>query len=181
MPAPATGTVLETDRLVLRELAESDLDDLAAILGDPETMRFYPAPFSREESRRWIERNLRRYREHGFGLWALVLKDSGEFVGDCGLTLQDVDGVEELEVGYHVKKSLWRRGLATEAATACRDHAFEVVGVDKLIALVRAENEPSAGVARKLGMTVEKETMRVGMRHLVFALSREEWVARRAA
>jgi RimJ/RimL family protein N-acetyltransferase len=160
----------ETERLRLRELTLDDLDDLHRILGDAETMRFYPEPKTREGTRAWIEWCRRSYQEHGFGLWALILKESGELVGDCGLTLQDVDGEKLIEVGYHVRKSHWRRGLAAEAAVACRDHAFDVVGVDRLIALVRVENEPSAGVARKLGMTVWKQTMRLGMRHHVFSM-----------
>lgn len=164
--------ILETERLLLREMAPDDLAELSEILGDPETMRFYPRPFSRDEAAGWIEWCRRSYRDHGFGLWALILKDSGEFVGDCGLTVQDVDGEKLVEVGYHVKKSHWRQGLATEAALACRDHAFDVVGVDRLIALVRVENEPSAGVARKLGMTVWKHTQRAGFDHLVFSIDR---------
>src|SRR6266540_830340 len=164
--------VLETPRLILRELEPDDLQPLHQILGDPETMRFYPHPFSRRETAAWIERNQERYAAHGFGLWALHLKETGALVGDCGLTYQDVDGVSELEVGYHVRRSLWRQGLATEAALACRDHAFGPVGASKLIALVRVENIPSAGVARNLGMTVEGETMRAGFRHHVFATHR---------
>jgi RimJ/RimL family protein N-acetyltransferase len=163
--------VLETPRLFLRELAPQDVDGLFEILGDPETMRYYPHPYSREEVARWIERNRERYASHGFGLWALILREKGEFVGDCGLTYQHVDGVDELEVGYHVNKELWRRGLATEAARACRDHAFDALGFDRLIALVRAENEPSSAVATKLGMHVEKETMRGELRHFVFAMT----------
>jgi len=164
--------VLETERLLLREMAPDDLGELSEILGDSETMRFYPHPFNRDEAAGWIEWCRRSYRDHGYGLWALILKDTGEFVGDCGLTLQDVDGEKLVEVGYHVKKIHWRKGLATEAALACRDYAFAVVGVDRLIALVRVENAPSAGVARKLGMTVWKPTTRAGVRHLVFSVTR---------
>jgi RimJ/RimL family protein N-acetyltransferase len=166
--------VLETERLWLREMAQEDLDAFSEILGDPETMRFYPHPYSREETSEAIERALRSYREDGFGKWALVLKDTGEFVGYCGLTLQDVDGEKLVEVGYVVKKTHWRRGLASEAALACRDYTFDVVGVDRLIALVRLENEPSAGVARKLGMTVWKHTSRGGLRHHVFSMGSED-------
>lgn len=161
---------LESKRLLLRELTLSDVDDLFAILGDEETMRFYPASKTREQTIGWIEWNLRSYEQYGFGLWGLVLKETGEFVGDCGLTMQEVDGEWFVEVGYHVKKTHWRHGLATEAAMACRDHAFDVLGLCRLIALVRVENVPSAGVARKLGMDVWKETMRSGLRHFVYAM-----------
>lgn len=162
--------VLYVKRLLLRELTTDDIDDLYAILGDPETMRFYPEPKTRQGTADWIAWCRRSYERHGFGLWAMILEENGEFAGDCGLTVQNVDGEDLVEVGYHVKRSLWRQGLATEAAAACRDYAFDACGLDRLIALVRVENEPSAGVARNLGMTVWKETMRAGYRHLVFSV-----------
>jgi RimJ/RimL family protein N-acetyltransferase len=164
--------ILQTDRLNLRELVPKDLDALHQILGDPETMRFYPHPFSHEETAAWIERNRDRYDEYGFGLWAMELVETGALVGDCGLTMQRVDGALDVEVGYHVNRAFWRRGLATEAAIACRDHAFGVLGLDRLIAIVLPENLPSQAVARKLGMEVEKEADHAGLRHLIFSMRR---------
>ncbi len=133
-------------------------------------MRFYPHPFSREEVAAWIERARRSYADHGFGLWGMVLREEGALVGDCGLTLQHVDGEDLVEVGYHVTRARQRAGLATEAAAACRDHAFGVLGAERLIALIRPENAPSRRVAEKIGMTVWRETVRLGMRHLVYAV-----------
>jgi RimJ/RimL family protein N-acetyltransferase len=167
--------VLETERLRLRELTLDDVDDLHEALGDPHSMRFYPHPFTRDEVVGWVEWARRSYVEHGHGLWGVVLKESGELVGDCGLVVQNLDGDRMVEVGYHVKPSHQRRGLATEAAMVCRDHAFEAVGVDRLIALVRVENAPSAGVARNVGMTVWRETIRSGLRHHVFSITRQTW------
>jgi ribosomal-protein-alanine N-acetyltransferase len=172
-PRPET-TVLETERLFLREFDPSDLEDLFEILGDGETMRFYPQPKSREGTAAWIEWCRGSYREHGFGLWGSVLKETGKLVGDCGLTLQAVDDERFVEVGYHLNKGFWHRGLATEAAVAVRDHAFETVGVDRLIALIRPENEPSRGVAERLGMTVWRHTERAGLAHLVYAMTRQD-------
>lgn len=166
------GFRLETDRLVLRPYVMEDLDAIAAILGDPETMRYYPAPFSREKSRAWIESNLARYRDDGHGLWAMELRDTGELVGNCGLVVQDVEGVDEVEVGWHVKRSLWRRGVATEAARVCCGYGFEELGLERIVSLIRPENERSRGVAEKLGMTVEREIDRSGMRHYVYVLER---------
>lgn len=113
------GTVqtLDTDRLALREMTDADLDDIAALLGDEQVMRYYPRPKTRDEAARWISWNRRLYAEHGFGLWAIRLIDSGEFVGECGLTIQVVDGVEEVEVGLS-------RGCRTDRAAtgeACAD------------------------------------------------------------
>ncbi len=167
-----TGFRLETERLLLRPYEMDDLDDIAAILGDAETMRYYPAPFSRAKSREWIESNLARYRDDGHGLWAMELTDTGEFVGNCGLVVQDVEGTDEVEVGWHVKRSHWRRGLATEAARACCRYGFEELGLERIVSLIRPENDRSRGVAEKLGMTISKEIDRSGMRHYVYLLER---------
>lgn len=128
-----------------------DLDNLAALLGDPEVMRYYPTPKTREQAQAWIDWNLRNYAEHGFGLWAIETH-GGEFVGDCGLTWQDVSGTRDIEVGYHVRTAWQGKGLATEAAAACRDAAREA-GVNRLTANVRSDNLPSQRVARKIGLS----------------------------
>ena len=166
--------ILETPRLVLREFSADDADALTLILSDAETMRFYPAPLDRAGVEEWIARNRRRYADHGHGLWALTLKLSGELIGDCGLTVQHVDGVDEVEIGYHVRRDLWGHGLATEAARACRDYGFARLAVERLISLIRPENEPSRRVAEKNGMRVWKEITWHGLQHLVYAISREE-------
>jgi ribosomal-protein-alanine N-acetyltransferase len=166
--------VLETSRVRLRPFRLDDLEGLTAILGDAATMRFYPHPFSRGECRRWIEWNVGSYALHGFGLWAMVLKETGELVGDCGLTVQEVDGEDMVEVGWHVQRILWGRGLATEAGAACRDHAFDTVGLDRIVSLIRPANVASCRVAEKLGMTVWREVERAGWLHHVYALTRSD-------
>jgi ribosomal-protein-alanine N-acetyltransferase len=158
--------------LLLREMVPDDVEDLHAVLGDPETMRFYPHPLSLQETAQWIERSRWRYRTQGHGLWALILKENGELVGDCGLTVQRVEDADEVEVGYHVKRAYWRQGLATEGALACRDHAFQSLGVARLICIIRPENVPSQGVARNIGMQPEKEVVWAGLPHLIFATGR---------
>ena len=167
--------VLETPRLSLRELVPEDLTALHAVLGDPESMRYYPHPFSIEETRTWIDRNRQRYREDGFGLWGLVLKETGDLVGDTGLTIQTVDGEDLVEVGWHVHRGMQRHGLATEAGRASVEHGFAVLGLDRIISLIRPENVPSWRVAEKLGMSLWKETDRAHYRHRVYLLTREEW------
>ena len=123
----------------------------------------------------WIDRNRQRYREDGFGLWGLVLKETGDLVGDTGLTIQTVDGEDLVEVGWHVHRGMQRRGLATEAGRASVDHGFGALGLDRIISLIRPENVPSWRVAEKLGMTVWKETDRAHYRHRVYLLAREDW------
>ena len=116
--------LIETERLMLREYTPDDFDALYEILSDPETMQHYPAPFDTARTRGWITWNCSNYRRYGFGLWAVVLKQTGEFIGDCGMTLQNIDGEMLPEIGYHIHKRHWRKGFAAEAARAVRDWAF---------------------------------------------------------
>lgn len=146
MPVPSP-----TARLRFREMTPADLDAMAGLLGDPRVMRFYPAPKTRREALAWIEWNERGYARDGHGLW-LVETSGGDFVGDCGLTWQAVNGRPRLEAGYHVRPELQGRGLATEAAAACRDHARDVLGAPELIAITHPENTASQRVAAKIGM-----------------------------
>jgi RimJ/RimL family protein N-acetyltransferase len=148
-------------------MTDADLDDMAALLGDPEVMRHYPAPKRRDEAQAWIDWNRRLYRERGFGLWVVVLRATGEFVGDCGLTPQRVDGVEEVEVGYHIRPELQGNGYATEAAAACRDFARDTLGVHHLIAIIAPANVPSLRVATKIGLTRERRMVVSGLPRLV--------------
>lgn len=161
---------LETERLILRELATPDLDELHVALGDPVSMQYYPAPFSRDKTREWIEQNLTRYEQDGFGLWAIESRQTGELLGDCGPVARTVDGADEVEVGWHVRRSHQRQGIATEAARECCRYAFEEIGHTRLISLIRPENVPSRGVAEKLGMAVEKEIEYAGLPHYVYVL-----------
>jgi RimJ/RimL family protein N-acetyltransferase len=164
--------MLETPRLRLRPLTINDTDALFGIWGDAETMKFYPAPYLREEVVALIEKQLQRYAAHGTGLWALELKETGAVIGDAGLLVQDVDGQAELEIAYHLRRDRWGNGFATEAALACRDFAFSELGKTRLISLVRPENVPSQRVAERVGMTVERETVRASLRHLVYVIER---------
>jgi [ribosomal protein S5]-alanine N-acetyltransferase len=170
--------ILETSRLLLREFGRDDANALALVISDPETMRFYPAPLDRAGVERWIERNLQRYAQYGHGLWGMVLKSTGELVGDCGLTFQKVEGVDELEIGYHVRRDLWQQGLATEAARACRDYGFGRLSAERIVSLIRPENIPSRRVAEKNGMKIWKEALHHNLRHLVYCIRREERLAR---
>jgi RimJ/RimL family protein N-acetyltransferase len=147
----------ESARLTFREMTPDDLDDLALLLSDPEVMTYYPRPKTRAEAAQWIDWNVGLYRTHGYGLWLLTTADGG-FVGDCGLTPQVVDGVTELEVGYHVRPALQGRGYATEAAAASRDFARDVLGATRLIAIIHPDNRPSQRVAEKIGLRPEKRT-----------------------
>jgi RimJ/RimL family protein N-acetyltransferase len=143
-----------------------------AYLGDPKTMLYYPQPFSREFVRDGIAKNIERYNSDGYGLFGVVLKETGEFIGDCGLVWQDVDGVQELEVGYHFRREFWGHGYATEAAKACIDFTFANTGVDHVISLIRPENEPSRRVAERNGLRIVRRIGWKGLVHDVWSISK---------
>jgi RimJ/RimL family protein N-acetyltransferase len=167
-------TILETERLRLREFAARDLDELAAMVGDPEQMTFFPRAKTREEAADWIKRNLSLYRERGYGFWAMELVD-GEptLAGYCGIRpLELDDGTREIEIGWHVHKRLWGAGIATEVAAAVRNHAFEHLGLQRLVAIVPPEHTASRRVAEKLGMHEESSATFEGEPAIVYATER---------
>lgn len=125
--------ILETQRLSLREMTKDDFPALCKILQDAEVMYAYEHAFSDEEVVAWLDKNLTRYEKDGFGLWAVVLKETGEMIGQCGLTLQNADDKEVLEVGYLFQKAFWHKGYATEAAIACKIMPFRCLGQKRYI------------------------------------------------
>ena len=164
--------MLETGRLRLREFVPQDADALAAVLGDPVAMQYYPSALDRRGVEEWIGKNIGRYQRDGYGLWAMVLKDSGQLIGDCGCTLQEVEGKNHVEVGYHVRRDLWGNGYATEAAQACMDYAFVRLGASRVISMIRPENVQSRRVAEKNGLVCEKVIFWRGYDHCIYAKSR---------
>lgn len=168
--------VIETERLILREYTPADFDALYEILSDPETMRHYPAPYDEAGVKKWIQWNLDNYEKYGFGLWAVVLKETGSFIGDCGLTLQNIDGEILPEIGYHIHKRYWRRGYAKEAARAVRDWAFENTGFDALYSYMKHTNVASYSTAASIGMRKVKEYPDPkNTISCAYAVTRREW------
>ena len=165
-------TILETSRLRLREMSLADLEFMAPMLAHPEVMRYYPQLYSRDEAVAWIERQMGRYARDGHGLWLIEDRSTGEPRGQAGLVLQTLDETAEREIGYMIHRPFWRQGLASEAALAIRDWAFGTLGLPHVISLIRPENLPSQGVARKMGMTPGRRTMFHGFEHIVFSVQR---------
>jgi ribosomal-protein-alanine N-acetyltransferase len=154
--------VIETPRLRLREPTLADEDALASMFADPEVMRWIGqgGVVDREGALRVLERELEHHAEHGYGEWALTIHDSDEMIGLCGLLdWPDLDGHAEMEVAYLLRRDVWGNGYATEAASAIRDWAIRELGRERLICLVYHDNVASAAVARKLGMSWEKDVM----------------------
>lgn len=167
---------IETERLVLREMTMDDYDALYRVLTDPSIMQHYPYAFDEQRVRGWIARNMERYSIFGFGLWAVCLKATGEMIGDCGLTMQNIGGVIKPEIGYHIRADQQRRGYAKEAASAVRDWAFETMPLRQIFSYMKYTNEPSARSAMSWGChQVDEFPDEVNGRTKVFAITREEW------
>ncbi len=155
--------MLETPRLLLRSMRAADIDALLRIFADPKVMAsFGVEPFNRDQMARWVQRNLAHQAEHGYGLFSVILKSSGELIGDCGLELMEVDGAWVAELGYDFGSAYWNQGYATEAACAVRDHAWRVLHLPQLISLIRVGNLASQRVAEKAGLRCAAEITRYG-------------------
>jgi ribosomal-protein-alanine N-acetyltransferase len=170
--------ILDTPRLELRELSAADLDDVARTLADPDVMRYWGRTFSREEALEWIGRQQARYAQYGYGYWLALERGTGRPVGQAGLLVSEVDWpdgdstrrVSLTGLGYIVDRPYWRRGFATEAARGCLEWGFRTAGLDTIHALIRPENEPSIGVARKLGMSAGPTVNYFTFDHIVFSI-----------
>ena len=156
VPNTECGKIItETERLIIREMVSSDLNALCRILCDEEVMcTAYESAFSVEEAQDWMNRHFRRYAEYGFGLWAVVLKETNEMIGQCGLTMQSWREKELLEIGYLFQKAYWHKGYATEAAIACKEYAFSVLNASSVYSIIRDTHIASQNVAVRNGMKI---------------------------
>ncbi|MGX7030806.1 GNAT family N-acetyltransferase [Vagococcus zengguangii] len=168
--------MIETSRLIIRAYTQDDFEELYEILSDEETMQHYPAPFDKERTKRWIDWNLANYQRDGFGLWAIILKETGEFIGDCGVTMQTIDGDYVPEIGYHINKNYWKQGYAKEAASAVRDWFFVHTHYDTIYSYMKYTNVASYQTALAIGMTKIKEySDPINTVSSVYAISRSQW------
>lgn len=151
------NVILETERLYLREMKQSDYQALCRILQDDETMYAYEGAFSDAEVQEWLDRQFERYRKCNFGLWSVILKETDEMIGQCGVSMQEWKEKEVLEVGYLFERRYWHRGYATEAARACKKYAFEILKADEVCTIIRDINTASQRVALRNGM-IKKDT-----------------------
>ena len=169
---------IETERLILREMTEDDFDALYRILGDADTMRYYPSAFDETGVKNWIARNIERYRIFGFGLWAVCLKETGEVIGDCGLTMQLIDGQIKPEIGYHIRADKQRNGYAREAAIAVRDWTFCNTPFCVIYSYMKSSNVPSIQTAISYGCRqVDEFADEVNGMTKVYAISRDVWIS----
>jgi ribosomal-protein-alanine N-acetyltransferase len=170
--------ILETERLYLREMTESDYSSLCRILQDREVMYAYEHAFDDCEVRQWLDKQIERYRDYGFGLWAVILKENDEMIGQCGLAMQQCKEKQVLEIGYLFLKNYWHMGYASEAAAACKKYAFEVLKADEVYSIIRDNNIASQNVAKRNGMTEVDKFVKhyygIDMPHLVFSVKRRQ-------
>jgi [ribosomal protein S5]-alanine N-acetyltransferase len=165
---------LTTMRLNLRPFSEHDLDDLSALMGNADFMRFSLGVFSPEETAGFLEKVRGRDGQGMPSQFAIIFRPDQRLIGYCGFFLQTVDDMEELEIAYRLDPSYWGQGIATEAARAVRDHAFDDLQLPRVISLIHPENIASRRVAEKNGMTPEKETVFRGFPTIVFGINREQ-------
>lgn len=166
----------ETARLILREMTENDYPALYDVLSDRESMRFYPYSFDSDRVHAWIAKNRERYRIFGFGLWAVVLKGEERVIGDCGLTMQTVNGVIRPEIGYHIHRAYQRQGYAKEAARKCLDWTFRNTPFRTVCSYMKADNAPSAATARSIGMRPAESYFNAeGEMTAVYEITMGEW------
>lgn len=169
------NTILETPRLYLRQLMPADFANLCRSLQDRETMYAYEHAFSGEEVLTWLSKQLASYQKYGFGLWAVIRKEDNMFLGQCGITMQNLHDSLVPEIGYVFQKEFWGRGYALESARACKEYAFSVLGFAAVYSIIRENNFPSLRLAQKNGMTktgsIVKYYYGMNMPHDVYSVS----------
>ena len=165
--------IIETERLYLRELLIEDKKELMKVLSNPESMEFYPNSFSEEEVEKWIQWNIENYKKYKHGLWAVILKEGQIFIGDCGITMQNIGDETVPEIGFHIIKEYCNKGFATEAALACKEYAFKVLDYNEVFSYTTVRNIPSQKVAEKIGMQVYKYFEKNGEKQIVQVASEE--------
>ena len=168
--------IIGTKRMILREMSQAYFPHLCKILQDEDVMYAYEGAFNNDEVQEWLEKQIKNYTEYGFGLWAVVLKETGAMIGQCGLTMQSYNGGKVLEIGYLLQKEYWHQGYASEAAIACKDYAFDKLKAEEVYSIIRDTNIPSQNVARRNGMTCIDKFVKhykgIDMPHFLFSVRR---------
>lgn len=166
-----SNPVICTERLILRKMTKDDVGNLMEIFSDPVAMKYYPSTRNERETMEWIKWTEKNYDEYGVGLWIVEDKVTREFLGQCGIVPQEVDGVMEMEIGYLFVRRFWGNGYATEAALACKNFGFEHLKLKKIVSLPDVNNIPSTKVAERIGMDVIKTINKWGKEVYVYAVS----------
>ena len=170
--------ILETPRLYLREMDENDFDMLKKVISDPITMKYYAKPYDDEGVNKWIRWCKASYAKRGFGLWAVILKETGEMIGDCGVSMQYIDDEDRPEIGYHLRKDYHRQGLGKEMTQAVRDYFFNNFSYDEVYSYMNVDNLPSYKTAEANGMTFRHIYVTPsGEKCSIYSITRKEWIS----
>ena len=168
--------ILETNRLILREMTDDDFNALAKVISDPETMKYYAAPYDEKGVQKWIDWCKASYQKRGFGLWAVVLKETGEMIGDCGVSMQIIDDERKPEIGYHLRKDYHRQGIGKEMTHAVKDYFFNNFNYDEVYSYMDKDNVPSYKTAEANGMKfLHIYITKDGEECRVYRITRKEW------
>lgn len=168
--------ILETKRLILREMTNSDFDALKSVISDKETMKYYDKPYDDQGVYRWLAWCIDSYQRNGFGLWAVVLKETGEMIGDAGVSMQIIDDELKPEIGYHLNKKYHRQGYGKEMTQAVKDYFFTHFNYDEVYSYMDKDNLPSYKTAEANGMRfLHLYTTKDGEICRVYRITREEW------
>ena len=166
---------METKRLMFRKITQEDYNNLKEIISDPETMKYYPQPYNDEGVQKWIDWCIGCYKKRGFGLFAIILKENNKFIGDCGITLQNINGKDVFEIGYHINKKYWNQGYASEASQYMKDYFFANTEYDEVYSYMNKENIPSRRIAEKNGMKFVEEYSDGEENLVVYKITRSEY------
>ena len=171
--------ILQTDRLILREMNEDDWQAICAILQDEKVMYAYEHAFSDQEVKAWLDKQQQNYKNDGFGLWAVVLKETDRMIGQCGMTWQQWHDQQVLEIGYLFQREFWHQGFATEAAIACKHYAFQELEAKTVYSIIRDNNWPSQRVAQRNGMTLRGQMVKhyynIDMPHIIYGADNPDY------
>lgn len=167
--------MIETERLILRNMRNTDAEALFDIFSDPIAMRYFGVIFDRPRMDEWVQNILEHERQYGFSLYTVILKDNGEIIGDCGLETDKINGRTIVGIGFDFRRSYWGKGYATEAALAVLKYGFTSFEFDSISAWIDPENTPSQRVAERIGMTMEKYVIRGGKKYALYVIKRKNY------
>lgn len=163
--------IIDADRIKMRLLNENDINDLLLLFSDPIAMKFFPSIKDFKETEEWLNENFENYKKYGYCLYAVEKKDDNKFIGYCGFIPQkDVNGKDEIEIGYGLIRKYWHKGFATEAAIACKKYGFDKMNCNRLTSIIRPENKASINVAIRNGMKWEIDLDRWNLLHGVYSI-----------
>ena len=179
----ANAFVCESERVFLRPYTQADFAALHRILSDKKTMYAWGNGFSKKESEEWLEKQLAHYQQCGFGIWAIVEKQSGKIIGNAGLNHTEISlkgkTQEVVEIGYLLHRDFWGKGYGSEAARICAKYGFETLGLEEVYCLIKEDNLSSLKVAKKLSMQKVGEYLKSykgkKINHFVFKLDKKVW------